>query len=145
MRKFEKISLNCFKKLFSLSIISSDDTCGGGWVCEHRWRQIYNMAGFRNVAGSSPVANWWDNAGQQIGFSRGNAAFIAINNEAFALDRTFQTGLPGGRYCDIISGSKINGACTGKTITVNADGTAQIFIKYYDEDPVVAFHTGSKL
>jgi hypothetical protein len=30
-------------------IINRDDTCGNGWVCEHRWRQIYNMVGFRNV------------------------------------------------------------------------------------------------
>jgi alpha-amylase len=30
-------------------IINSDDTCDNGWICEHRWRQIYNMVGFRNV------------------------------------------------------------------------------------------------
>ena len=24
-----------------------DMTCGGGWVCEHRWRQMYNMVSFR--------------------------------------------------------------------------------------------------
>jgi alpha-amylase len=29
--------------------ISADGTCGNGWVCEHRWRQIYNMVAFRNV------------------------------------------------------------------------------------------------
>ncbi|KAJ4444269.1 hypothetical protein ANN_06061 [Periplaneta americana] len=29
--------------------LNSDDTCGNGWVCEHRWRQIYNMVDFRNV------------------------------------------------------------------------------------------------
>ena len=33
--------------------INSDGSCGNGWVCEHRWRQIYNMIGFRNaVAGN---------------------------------------------------------------------------------------------
>lgn len=30
--------------------IKSDDSCGGGWMCEHRWRQIYNMVKFRNIA-----------------------------------------------------------------------------------------------
>jgi len=25
------------------------ETCGNGWVCEHRWRQIFNMVEFRNV------------------------------------------------------------------------------------------------
>jgi alpha-amylase len=29
--------------------ILSDGTCGNGWVCEHRWRQIFNMVEFRNV------------------------------------------------------------------------------------------------
>lgn len=26
-------------------------TCTDGWVCEHRWRQIYNMVEFRNIVG----------------------------------------------------------------------------------------------
>ena len=26
-------------------------TCMNGWVCEHRWRQIYNMVAWRNSAG----------------------------------------------------------------------------------------------
>jgi len=29
--------------------INPDGTCGGGWICEHRWRQIFNMNIFRNV------------------------------------------------------------------------------------------------
>lgn len=29
---------------------NADDSCGNGWVCEHRWRQIYDMVEFRNVA-----------------------------------------------------------------------------------------------
>ena len=31
----------------SSPIINSDGSCGGGWVCEHRWRQITNMVKFR--------------------------------------------------------------------------------------------------
>jgi hypothetical protein len=50
----------------------SDLTCGNGWICEHRWRQIYNMARFRNTAESKPVQNWWDNGSNQIAFSRGD-------------------------------------------------------------------------
>lgn len=124
--------------------ILSDDTCGNGWVCEHRWRQIYNMAKFRNVAGSEPVTNWWDNGGHQIAFSRGSKAFIAINNEDFSMSSTFKTGLPSGQYCDIISGNKINGQCTGKVITVNGDGTVNLSVPTGD-DPVVAFHVESKV
>lgn len=29
---------------------NADGSCGNGWICEHRWRQIYNMVEFRNVA-----------------------------------------------------------------------------------------------
>ena len=107
------------------------------------------MVGFRNVAGTSAVANWWDNAYHQIAFSRGNRAFIAINNEAFAMDVTLQTGLAGGTYCDVISGNKSGSSCTGKSVTVNSDGTARIQISYEPNnsnvDPIIAIHVNSKL
>ena len=61
------------------------------------------------------------------------------------MDATIQTGLPSGTYCDVNSGDKVNNACTGKSITVNSDGTARIQIGYYLEDPVIAFHLDSKL
>jgi len=126
-------------------IINADNTCGNGWICEHRWRQITNMAMFRNIAGFEPVRNWWDNGNNQIAFSRGNKAFIAINNDDYAMDVNLQTGLSGGSYCDVISGNKINGSCSGKTINVNSDGTTKIYIKFFDEDPVIAIHSESKL
>ena len=75
------------------------------WICEHRWREIYNMVKFRNVAGDEKVTNWWDNGNNAIAFGRGNKAFIVINNEDSVVDNTFQTGLPAGQYCDIITGS----------------------------------------
>ncbi|XP_046987688.1 alpha-amylase 2-like [Schistocerca americana] len=126
--------------------INSDDSCARPWVCEHRWRQIYNMVGFRNVAGTTAMANWWDNGNYQIAFSRGNVAFIAINNEASAdLKQTLQTGLPGGTYCDVISGNVNGNSCTGSTITVNSDGTAYIEILTSADDGMVAIHTGAKI
>lgn len=72
-------------------------------------------------------------------------AFIAINNDNFGMDVTLQTGLPSGTYCDVNSGNKVNGACTGRTVNVNGDGTARINIPYYQEDPVIAIHIESKL
>ncbi|CAG7667538.1 unnamed protein product, partial [Allacma fusca] len=61
-----------------------------------------------------------------------NRGFIAINNDNFVLDRTFNTGLPGGIYCDVISGSLSDGTCSGKFITVGNDGSAQIYISNTD-------------
>ena len=52
----------------------------------------------------------------------------------------FQTCLPEGTYCDIISGAKRNGTCTGKSIKVHSDRTAQIQILSQEEDGVVAIH-----
>ena len=54
------------------SLLHSDLSCGGGWICEHRWRQIYNMVRFRNTAAGQSVQNWWDNGENQIAYSRGN-------------------------------------------------------------------------
>ena len=83
-------------------------TCSNGWICEHRWRQIYNMVKFRNVVGNELVSNWWNNDGNQIAFSRGNKGFIAINNDNFDLNQKLKTSLPQGVYCDIISGNLSN-------------------------------------
>ncbi|CAG2177464.1 unnamed protein product, partial [Oppiella nova] len=115
------------------------------WICEHRWRPIYNMVGFRNIAGSEPVTQWWDNTNNQIAFSRGNKAFIAINNDVKPIDMTNSTGLPGGTYCDIISGGLIDGMCTGRTLTVDSEGTAHIFVDNTWEDPMIAFHINAKI
>jgi len=126
-------------------VINSDMSCGGGWICEHRWRQIYNMARFRNAAAFQTVQNWWDNGNNQIAFSRGNKGFLVINNDDYDLNQSLQTGLPAGSYCDVISGNVENGRCTGKTITVGGDGKAQFSISNRDEDPMVAIHANAKL
>ena len=52
----------------------------------------------------------------------------------------FQTCLPAGTYCDVISGSKANGGCTGKTVTVDNSGRAYIEILHYEEGGVLAIH-----
>ena len=126
-------------------VINADDSCGGGWVCEHRWRQIYNMVGFRNAAHGAAMANFWSNGDQQIAFARAGKAFIAINNQGYDMNQSLQTTLSAGSYCDVISGNKQNGGCTGKTITVGGDGKAYISIGGSDEDPMVAIHVNAKL
>ena len=40
------------------------------------------------MAIGTPVENWWDNDFHQIAFSRGNRAFLTINNEDdFSMER----------------------------------------------------------
>ncbi|XP_017550028.1 amyAc_bac_euk_AmyA and Aamy_C domain-containing protein isoform X2 [Pygocentrus nattereri] len=124
--------------------INPDTTCGDGWVCEHRWRQIRNMVNFRNVVDGQPISNWWDN-GHQIAFGRGSRGFIVINNDDWNLRETLSTGLPGGIYCDIISGDKLGGGCTGKQIRVDKDGRAHFSISNWEDDPFIAIHVEAKL
>ncbi|WP_239517849.1 alpha-amylase family protein [Streptomyces sp. ICC1] len=103
-----------------------------GWKCQHAWREISAMVGFRNAARGQAVTDWWDNGGDQIAFGRGTKAYVAINHEGSALTRTFQTSLPAGGYCDVQSGRAVTVDSGGRfTATLNA-GTA------------VALHIGAR-
>nr|CAD7395053.1 unnamed protein product [Timema cristinae] len=121
--------------------IKEDETCGNDWVCEHRWRQIYNMVKFRNIVRGTSVKNWWDNRSKQIAFCRGNKGFIAFNDELNTVFRQhLQTCLPSGTYCDIISGSKLGDVCSGKSVVVDNLGEAEITIIATEQDGVLAIH-----
>jgi alpha-amylase len=104
--------------------------CGAGtWECEQRWPAIAGMVGWRDTAGGAPVANWWSDGGNTIAFSRGSAAWVAINAESAPVTRTFATGLPAGAYCDVISGGPASGSgCSGTTVTVGSSGQATVTV-----------------
>uniref|UniRef100_A0A8D2IU12 Alpha-amylase n=2 Tax=Varanus komodoensis TaxID=61221 RepID=A0A8D2IU12_VARKO len=125
--------------------INPDTTCGNGWVCEHRWRQIRNMVIFRNVVDGEPFTNWWDNNSNQVAFGRGSKGFIVFNNDDWNMSETLQTGLPAGTYCDVISGDKVGNDCSAIKIEVSGDGTAHFQISNSAEDPFVAIHVDAKL
>ena len=64
--------------------------CENGWVCEHRWSMIGNMAMFRASVYGTNVQKWTNGSNNQIAFSRGNKVrisylsqdqlFLAINS-----------------------------------------------------------------
>ncbi|OXU24746.1 hypothetical protein TSAR_000075 [Trichomalopsis sarcophagae] len=126
--------------------INEDNTCGNGWVCEHRWRQIYNMVGFRNYVRDEPdVSFWWDNGNYQISFCRGKKGFIAINADKVDLKQKLTVCLPAGVYCDIISGELgQDGKCTGKSVHVDGKGQADVVIGVGEDDGVLAIHGGAR-
>ncbi|OKJ76585.1 carbohydrate-binding module family 20 domain-containing protein [Streptomyces sp. CB02460] len=103
-----------------------------GWKCQHAWREISSMVGFRNTARGEAVTNWWDNGGDRIAFGRGSKAYVAINHEGSSLTRTFQTSLPAGDYCDVQS---------GKGVTVNGSGQ---FTATLGANTALALHTGAR-
>lgn len=125
---------------------NSAPNCFNEWKCEHRWRPIANMVAFHNVASANTtITNWWDNAGNQIAFGRGDRGFVVINRDATqALSRTFQTSMAQGTYCNIIVGDfdSVAKTCSGPTITVNAAGQATISLSAMS---AAAIHAGAKL
>jgi alpha-amylase len=126
--------------------INADGSCANGWVCEHRWREIAGMVRFRNVVRGTTVSNWWDNADNQIAFSRGNRGFIAFNGQfGQNMNVQLQTGLSAGTYCDIISGSRVGNTCTGASFAVGSDGQATINIPSNHATGVIAIHAESRL
>lgn len=126
--------------------INAEEQCLSPWVCEHRWKPIAAMINFRNVVFNSTIGNWADNGQNQMAFCRGNLGFIAFNNElSLNFKSVLQVCVPPGTYCDIISGKKLNGDCTGDQISVDMNGKAEIVIPYEKEVPMVAFHVDSKL
>lgn len=124
---------------------NADGSCGGGWICEHRWLQIHNMVKFKNAVAGTTVANWWDNGKNKIAFSRGNRGFIIFNGENTLLNENLQTGLSAGIYCDVISGQKSGSSCTGISINVGSDGRATFNIPTDASDGVIAIHVEAKL
>ncbi|WP_329068923.1 carbohydrate-binding module family 20 domain-containing protein [Streptomyces sp. NBC_01429] len=103
-----------------------------GWKCQHAWREISSMVGFRNTTRGQAVTNWWDNGANQIAFGRGSTGYVAINHEGSALTRTYQTSLPSGAYCDVQSGG---------TVTVNGSGQ---FTATLGANTALALHTGAR-
>ena len=61
------------------------------------------------------------------------SAFVAINNEASAWTATFSTSLAPGRYCNLIAGRVVNGACgDADRFTVSSSGSFTATISPYN-------------
>jgi alpha-amylase len=102
------------------------------WKCQHAWPEIASMVGFRNATSGTAVTQWWDNGNNAIAFGRGDRGYVVINREGGALNRTFQTSLPGGAYCDVQSGS---------AVTVGGDGR---FTASVGAGSALALHAGAR-
>lgn len=111
--------------------------CGEAWVCEHRQPEITAMINFRAATAAAPrVTDWWSNGRNQIAFGRGDRGFLVINREDTPLTRTFQTQLPAGQYCEVISAEAAGTACN-RLITVDETGQ---FLTTVDSMGAIALH-----
>ena len=113
-------------------------------MCEHREAGVANMVQWRNVAGkNSNVENFQNGNDNQIAFSRGGKAFVALNRDPYNTWQTnVYTGLPAGAYCDVVHSldSDDTSSCSN-VVNVDDNGRADISVstKY-----AVALHTGAK-
>jgi alpha-amylase len=125
--------------------LNGEVNCFGKWKCEHRRTAIANMIGFRNHTASSPqITHWWSNDRNQIAFGRGDRGFVVINRESESLNHTFQTSLPAGHYCDVISGelTRDRHGCTGSIVRVDRRGQTTLIVERMG---AIAFHSGAKV
>lgn len=111
---------------------------GSHWVCEHRRTAIANMVGWRNAAGTSDISLWQNGDANQIAFSRGGKAFIAMNRGSNTWDATLATGLPAGSYCNIIVSDN---TANCPTVTVDSSGNAKVSVPSVS---AVAIHINKK-
>lgn len=114
---------------------------GKNWVCEHRWGPIANMVNWSNAAGISAIDNWQSGNSNQIAFSRGGKAFIAMNRGSSEWSVTLQTGLPSGTYCNIIGDVDADNVSTCLTVTVDSSGKASVRVPGLK---AVALHVNAK-
>ncbi|MCU0569829.1 MAG: alpha-amylase family protein [Oculatellaceae cyanobacterium Prado106] len=101
--------------------------CFKEWICEHRRVAIASMVNFRSQLTAEDTLNhWWSN-GNQIAFGRGQVGFVVLNRSETALTQTFQTSLPPGEYCNIITAALTENLqdCTVAQDTVAQDTVAQ--------------------
>ncbi|KAK6757096.1 hypothetical protein RB195_015117 [Necator americanus] len=127
----------------SPTFVSHDETCNvtSGWVCEHRWPTIREMAKFRStVKGAAATQIVKDN--NRLAFARRGRGFFAINGNNGKWGRFFATTMPEGNYCDQYAGSLKNGKCTGRTIHVKKNG--QAFLRIGGKQ-AVAFSLASRI
>ncbi|CAI4223618.1 unnamed protein product [Auanema sp. JU1783] len=108
---------------------NDDLTCkeSSGWVCEHRWPSIRQMAQFHSSVSGTAASDIFSDY-NRIGFARTGKGFFALNGLSNSWTKNFQTTLPAGDYCDQYSGSLKDGKCTGARITVRSEGQAGITI-----------------
>lgn len=114
----------------------------GRWNCSHRDWRIANMVGFRNYTDGQPLLDWLAEGAARVAFRRGNAGFVALNNTASWWQRSFATGLPDGRYCNVLlSASPETGNCPPDTQVMVSGGQASLSVPPYS---AAALHIGAR-
>ncbi|PWI18788.1 alpha-amlyase [Streptomyces sp. Act143] len=108
----------------------TDTDCSDGWYCLDRDTAVTGMVKWHNAVGSEAVANWSTKSSSVIGFSRGTAGYIALNNGSSAATYTFATGMADGTYTNVIDNGATTVTVSGGSATLTIP--AKSAIAFYD-------------
>jgi alpha-amylase len=140
-----------------------DNVCSNGWMCQHRWSDIYPLVKVRNYIGEGlkvQVPIYTNGQGSnQINFNVPGRGFVAINSAQGGVwnenqTQSINTGLPQGRYCNMVYGYAKNGKCNlwpGVVLTnkeqveyvVDANRFTTVKIGSADKSRVVALYAAA--
>ena len=66
--------------------ITTTDCSSAAWSCLDRDKGVIGLVGFHNYVGSAPQANWWDDGGNVISFSRGHRGWGDLQQQQQGVD-----------------------------------------------------------
>ena len=95
------------------------------WACQHRWTSVKGMLAWRDTVGNAAETDVRGSRGV-LSYGRSNLGHVIFNSNAKLTAVKVKTRLPGGYYCDLVTGGrspKISSTkCVGKSIKVDSQG-----------------------
>ena len=98
----------------------------GRWTCDHAKTGVAGMVGFHQYVGGAAKKHVYDSRLNVLAFSRGTKGWAGFNNSTTDQALSVKTGLKKGRYCDVVTGAKVHGSCTGTVVTVDGQGRVDV-------------------
>ncbi|MFD0435375.1 carbohydrate-binding module family 20 domain-containing protein [Streptomyces chartreusis] len=108
----------------------TDTNCSGGWYCLQRDTAVTGMVKWHNAVGAEAVTDWATKSSSVIGFGRGSAGYVAINNGSSAATYTFATGMADGTYANVTDNGTTTVTVSGGNATLTIP--AKSAIAFYD-------------
>lgn len=134
------------ENIMSVTLVNNQ-TCGNGWVCEHRWPPLVEMVKFRVEVFGTTISKPKIFEPDTVGFCREDKGFIIFSSSNFdCLDEKLVfVCVPTGKYCDVIAGYDQNGHCIN---IIDVDSKRHAILTKNRENTnngVIAFHIGSRI
>ncbi|MGH3431204.1 MAG: alpha-amylase [Thermocrispum sp.] len=106
----------------------TDTTCGSGWYCLDRDPRVTGMVGWRNAAGDGEVSGFQSPQANVIGFTRGSAGFLAVNNSGGEVSTEFTTTLQDGEYCNVLDDCTTKVSVAGGQVSLTLPAKSAVAI-----------------